>query len=325
MPDGWRMLELARDLLEGLPEALAQAWRMALVWLAFPLPAERRRAFERRLRGREQLARLRRSDAVVVSYGKAGRTWLRVMLSGYYQHRYGLSPRSLLGFDNFHRRDARIPRIFFTHDNYIADYTGHRKSKRDFYDKKVVLLVRSPQDTVVSQFFQWKYRMRAAKKRLNDYPEDTEISIFDFAMAPGAGLPKIVDFMNLWAAETPRVAHLLLVRYEDLRRDPAAELRRVVAFLDGAEDPASVHHAVAFASVENMRAMEQRRTFWLAGSRMTPGDAGNPDSFKVRRAKVGGYRDYFDDEQIARIDELVRAKLAPIYGYGATPPDRSRP
>ena len=106
-----------------------------------------------------------------------------------------------------------------------------------------------------------------------------------------------------------------------LRRDPEAQLGRIVAFLDGSQAPESIRHAVAYASVDNMRAMEERRTFWLSGTRMTARDAGNPDSFKVRRAKVGGYRDYFDDEQIARIDELVRGKLSPFYGYGA--PDRS--
>ena len=44
-----------------------------------------------------------------------------------------------------------------------------------------------------------------------------------------------------------------------------------------------------------MRKLEEKSTFWLAGSRMKPGDKANPNSFKVRRAKVGGYRDYFDD------------------------------
>ena len=168
------MFDFARDALAMLPEARARAGRVALVWFASPLPAVSRRAFERRMRGREQVALLRRADAVVVSYGKAGRTWLRVMLSGYYQRRYGLPARSLLGFENFHRRDARVPRIFFTHDNYIADYTGHRNSKSDYYPKRTVLLVRCPQDTVVSQYFQWKYRMRRAKKALNRYPEDRD-------------------------------------------------------------------------------------------------------------------------------------------------------
>ena len=46
-----------------------------------------------------------------------------------------------------------------------------------------------------------------------------------------------------------------------------------------------------------------------------PGKRGNPDSFKVRRAKVGGYRDYFDEEQAAAIDALMAARQAPLFGY----------
>ena len=170
-----------------------------LVMLAvFWMPADRKRHIERWLRGREEFRKLGLADVVVVSFGKSGRTWLRVMLSRFYQVRYGLGRRTLIGFDNLHRRNRRIPRIFFTHDNYLKDYTGHRDDKSDFYDKKVVLLVRDPRDVAVSQFFQWKFRMRAAKKGLNDYPEHgTEVSTFDFVMHPGGGLPKVIDFMNL--------------------------------------------------------------------------------------------------------------------------------
>ncbi|HVN40601.1 MAG TPA: sulfotransferase domain-containing protein [Myxococcota bacterium] len=311
------MRDLALEVLFGLPDTLATVGRRIAVWLATPLGVRRRRDLERWLRGRQQVSRLRRADVVVVSYGKAGRTWLRVLLSGFYHRVYGIPARSLLGFDNFHRRDARIPRVFFTHDNYIGDYTGHRDSKRDFYDKKVVLLVRSPQDTGVSQYFQWKHRMRPGKKRLNEYPEHgADVTIADFLMRPASGLPKIVDFMNRWAAEAPRIRELLLVRYEDLRADPEGQLRRIVRFLGGPTDDTAIRAAVAFASVENMRAMEERRAFWFSGLRMTQRDRANPDSYKVRRARVGGYRDYFDDEEVARIDALVRSRLSPFFGYG---------
>jgi hypothetical protein len=132
-----------------------------------------------------------------------------------------------------------------------------------------------------------------------------------------AGLPRIIDFMNLWASERERVRDLLIVRYEDLRADTAGEFARIVRFLGAPEDAAAIRGAVEYASVENMRKLEQKRVFWLAGGRMTPRDSANPDSYKVRRAKVGGYRDYFDDEEVARIDAMVRAKLSPVYGYGA--------
>ena len=46
-----------------------------------------------------------------------------------------------------------------------------------------------------------------------------------------------------------------------------------------------------------LKKLETKKAF--RGSRLIPGDKNNPDSFKVRRAKVGGYRDYFDDRQIA--------------------------
>jgi hypothetical protein len=45
-------------------------------------------------------------------------------------------------------------------------------------------------------------------------------------------------------------------------------------------------------------------------------DRDNPDSYKVRRAKVGGWRDYFDDAQCRAIDDYVNGRLDPLYGYG---------
>jgi hypothetical protein len=295
--------------------------RRLLGVLAFWLPAARRRRLERWLRGWEQSRKLARADVVVVSFGKSGRTWVRMLLSRYYQRCYGLSERSLLGFDNLHRRRRAIPRIFFTHDNYIQDYTGHRDSKRDFYGKRVVLLVRNPQDVAVSQYFQWRYRMKPAKKALNDYP-DHEMSMFDFVMSEEAGLPKVLRFLDVWAREAPRVADLMLLRYEDLRRAPEETFRALVRFVGGPDDADAIAEAVRYASVENMRALEQRRFFWRSGGRMKPRDRANPDSYKVRRAKVGGYRDYFDDAQCARIDALVRERLSPFYGYGGEAPAR---
>ena len=272
---------------------------------------------ERRTRGREEYRKLRLADCAVVSFGKSGRTWLRVMISRVYQLKYGLSRRYLLGFDNFHYKNPQIPKIFFTHDNYIKDFTGNENSKVDFYNKKVILLVRDPRDIAVSQFFQWKYRMRPGKKAINQYPEQEEadISVFDFVLRPNAGLPKIITFLNLWAEEFPRIKDILVVRYEDLRTHPEEILGRIMNFLGTPATEEQIGDGVAFASYDNMKKMEQKGVFWLSGGRLVPRDRQNPNSYKVRRAKVGGYRDYFDDKQVAEIDELVRTTLSPVYGY----------
>ena len=292
--------------------------REATVLALFFLPKEKKIRIERRLRGREEFHRLQQADCVIVSFGKSGRTWLRVMLSRFYQVKHNLSRRSFLGFDNFHRKNPAIPKVFFTHDNYLKDYTEHKDSKVDFYDKKVVLLARDPRDVAVSQFFQWKYRMRPHKKSLNDYPaHQQDISVYDFVTNPDAGIPKIIDFMNDWAQELPRIKNMLIVRYEDMRAQPEAVLKQIVEFMGTPGSTEDIREAVTFASYDNMKKLEEKKIFWLSGNRLVPKDKSNPNSFKVRRAKVGGYRDYFDDRQVAAIDAQVHDRLAPLYGYSS--------
>jgi hypothetical protein len=311
-------------LFSSAPQAMHSLWKKTsrvLLRMRMPLAgeAERLRA-ERKLRGREQYRKLQQADIVLVSFGKSGRTWLRVMLSRLYQQIYGLPERALIGFDNFHNMNRAIPRMFFTHDNYIGDYTGHTDSKVDFYGKKVVLLARDPRDVAVSQFFQWKYRMKTNKKAINQYPEHgADISIFDFVMHPTAGLMKVIGFLNLWAKEAPKVEDFFLLRYEDLKAHPVETLEKLVAFMGTPANDAQIRDAVEFSSYENMKKMEQKKTFWLSGGRMVPKDRSNPNSYKVRRAKVGGYRDYFDDRQVAEIEAFTAKNLSPIYGYTTAP------
>ncbi|HPG23988.1 MAG TPA: sulfotransferase, partial [Myxococcota bacterium] len=54
--------------------------REVIVALLFFLPEARRIRIERWLRGREETRRLERADVAIVSFGKSGRTWLRVMM-----------------------------------------------------------------------------------------------------------------------------------------------------------------------------------------------------------------------------------------------------
>ena len=301
-------------------QALQTGWkkftRQTLRTLMFFYPEERKLAAERKLRGREQYRKLQLADIVFVSFGKSGRTWLRVMLSGLYQQIYGLPKTALIGFNNFHSMNNAIPRMFFTHDNYIGNYTGHTDSKVDFYNKKVVLLARDPRDVAVSQFFQWKYRLKSSKRAINKYPEEnSDISLFDFVMKSDTGLKWVIGFLNLWAQEAAHMDEFFLLRYEDLKKNPVETLEKLVGFMGAPANDAHIRAAVEFSAYDNMKKMEEKRTFWLSGGRMVPKDRSNPNSYKVRRAKVGGYRDYFDDKQVAEIDAYVDKNLSPFFAY----------
>lgn len=285
-------------------------------------PRSRRIAIERRLRGKEEYRKLQLADWVLMSWGKSGRTWFRVMVSRFYQLKHGLPRRHLLEFDNLHKENPAIPSVLFSHNNYMRDYLEDWDTLNHFRGKKVVMLVRDPRDVAVSQFFQWKYRMRPHKMLLNQYPaQDEAVTTFEFVTNPACGVPKIVDCFNGWATALPELKDILIIRYEDLRVDPAAVMQQVLDFVGTPGTREQIEQSVEFASYDNMKKLEEKRVFWASGARVTAGDRKNPNSYKVRRGKVGGYRDYFEDRQVELIDKLVEQELDPVFGYQA--PDNS--
>jgi hypothetical protein len=303
-----------RQLLQTARKKLSRHW---LHWRMRGSTEAEILVAERKLRGVEQLEKLGRADVVVVSFGKSGRTWLRVMMSHLFRVMYKLPDNAIMGFDNFHNMNAAVPKIFFTHDNYIKDITGDFDTKQPFYGKRVVLLARDPRDVAVSQFFQWKFRMKPSKVAINNYPpRGTEMGVFDFITGDnGGGMQAVADYLNLWAKEADKLQSFHLLRYEDLRAEPHAQLRALLDFMKIDASEADLNAAVDYSSFENMKKMESRQQFRLAGGRMMPRDKNNPDSFKVRRAKVGGYRDYFDDNEVAAIDQQLAEQLDPMFGY----------
>jgi alcohol sulfotransferase len=306
-----------QNLRQGWQTGRKKLSRQFLHWRMRGQPEADILAAERKLRGVEQFDKLQRADIVIVSFGKSGRTWLRVMISHLFRLMYGLPENAVLGFDNFHNLNRAVPKTFFTHDNYIKDFTGDSSSKVPFYDKRVILLARDPRDVAVSQFFQWKFRLKTSKVAINNYPpRDSDISLFDFVMGDNGGsMRAVTDYLNLWAREAHQLEHFHLLRYEDLRSRPREELRRLLDFMQVDATDAQVNGAVDYSSYDNMKKMESAQQFRMAGGRMMPRDKDNPDSYKVRRAKVGGYRDYFTDEEVAAIDRRLVDTLDPMFNY----------
>jgi hypothetical protein len=270
---------------------------------------------ERWFRGYEDSKKLENADGVVISYGKSGRTWLRVLIWRYFAKRNGYAGEGISEFDEFRHRNPNVPVLFFTHDNYLKDYAGHDSKSRLYGRARVVLLVRDPRDTAVSQYFQWRHRIVPRKKVLNNYPL-SETDLYSFISGEQSGIPKIIEFMNAWAREIDRMPHVLVVKYEDLRADTKSELRRVLEFFGQQPTSEELEDAVNFASVENMRRMELENAGNASAHRsLRPADANDPSSFKVRRAKVGGWRDYVTEEQSDAIDRMVKDRLDPAFGY----------
>lgn len=282
----------------------------SFVWQLVP---DRVKQFKRNVK---RLTKLRDADVVVVSYPKSGRTWLAVMISHVYHQKYEITENKIIRFDNFHRVNPEIPRIFFTHNSQRFRPNAPLASVDDYRIKKLLLLVRDPRDVLVSSYFH--FTKRYLPKNAAGVPHaryDGPDGLFAYVVDQ---LPRVLDFLNDWSRNLGSIEKALLVRYEDLREDPIAQLTRVMSFIGGEFSSELIENAVSFGSFENLRERESRRFF--ESSRLQPRDDRDASSFKVRRGKVGGYRDYLTDEQADRIDAVLSERLVADLGYNRPNP-----
>jgi hypothetical protein len=280
-----------------------------------PLPPSTRLYIQRRGRGRRELRRLRRADVAVMAFAKSGRTWLRVMLSRLYQTKFGLPADEMLQFGNYHRMNAAIPVFLFAHGTYARIASRLPPPLTEFDHKKTIFLARHPCDIAVSYYFQSVHRTKPYRRDIVNLPPNiADMKLVDFVMSKDHGLPFIIGYLNEWAGTLARIEQGLLVRYEDMRQEPAAALRRIADFIGESFANEQIAEAVAFASFDRLKDMERADHF--GSRRLSARDPSNPDSFKVRRGKIGGFRDYFTPAETAVMEEMVRTRLVPLFGYG---------
>jgi hypothetical protein len=249
-------------------------------------------------------------DALVVSIPKSGRTWVRTFLCAYFCEKIG-QPFTL----ELEQYEA-VPSVIYTHDLF------EQRTKADRWDKlrgkyliparersrlPIILLARDPRDAFVSHFVQ-------LTRRTKETPEEIkQRSLPELLRDPRFGIQSIIEVMNSWLAEWSGRSNFLLLRYEDLRAEPAPGFRKLLQLLG--EKPINheaFEHALQFSAFGSMKERERHGGF---GSKiLRPGDAADPESFKVRRGKIGGFAEYLSAEE-QRFAAGVLQKLDPGFGY----------
>ena len=216
-----------------------------------------------------------RGTPVVASYPKSGRTWLRIML------------------------DELGIRAEYTH---FGAGVGQPRRVEELTPnplwcagRPTLLLLRHPLDTLVSSYFQ------ATRRRAT-----FSGSLAEFAQHPSLGIEKLLRWNLLWAERGVELPRFGIVEYEAMHADPRVVLQQAAAIFHAARRDAEIARAVAAGSIETMRANEQAGTYRARYRRaLVPRDQSDPESFKVRRGVVGGFRDYLAAEDVARCEEAL--------------------
>jgi Sulfotransferase domain len=250
-------------------------------------------------------AELSGGDAIVVSIPKSGRTWLRTFLSAYFCARYE-HPFSL---DLTKYGDPRIPRVIYSHDLF------EHRTKGRWWDRargkylipaselrrtQIILLARDPRDAFVSHYVQ------LTRPTADASDEVKTKTAGEMLRDPFLGIGQIVRTMNDWLAEFGDRPNVTLVRYEDLRSRPAEQFGRVVTAVG--EQRISQEHldaALRFSEFNNMQKLEAAGAF--DSKILQPRDMKDPESFNVRRGRIGGYADYLSARDIQYANETISA------------------
>lgn len=271
----------------------------------------------------------------LASYPKSGNTWLRLLLASYER------PDGAAGFDALDdiptaagratlddlagvessdllaaEIDLLRPRVY---ERMAAETTRRRAFKvHDAYfmndagepcfppsaSAGVVYAIRNPLDVAVSFAHHMGYPLSDA----------VDIVCDERAALGGSrrrGTHMLRERLLSWSAhvrswvEAPQLRRHV-VRYEDLCRDPAAELRAIVTFLGHETDDARLRRAVEDTTFDSLQAREAAEGFHEVQPRST--------APFFRRGRPGGWRGALTSEQVRRIID-TQGETMRRFGY----------
>ncbi len=244
-------------------------------------------------------------DAVVVSYPKCGRTWLRAMLTLYFARLYGTPKDLLIDFANLHLLDPRVPRIYFSHEvDYKGAPAGVRIDRRRLARKKLIFLARDPRDVIVSLYAHRVHRDR-----------DWEGPLEAFIDADEGGLATALRYYQLWNDFLAGHREAVVLRYEDVHADPAAALATVLRHLGQAVDEAALDACIEESAFDRLKRMEARSEF--RSGRLSARNLDNPQAAKVRRGIVGGFVEDLNPATARAVGRRMESHLRGAFGYRA--------
>ncbi len=287
------------------------------------MPAKTRVALRRKQLAKLELAKAHAANFLIIGHPKSGNTWLKVMISRLYQLRYNLPESKLINTDEFARKIPEIPRLaatngYYSYEGEVGKLLAAGAADNPLRHKPVLFLARNPIDIAVSWYHQFTKRQSRAKQELINHWIDNPIDrhsvqMWEFVRHSDIGLPALIEYQNTWVRNIADLPHGLLTRYEDLRAEPVATLHAITQHMGEDFSTDEVRAAVEWGSFDNLQSLETRGTFSQGGMKLVNRD--DPSTYKVRRGKVGGYREDFDAGQVAELEALVRDNILPELGY----------
>lgn len=239
-------------------------------------------------------------DTFLVSYPRSGNTWTRFLIANLvypeknvsFANIESLIPDTASQSNRALKRTPR-PRIIKTHQ-----YFDHRYPK-------TIYIVRDPRDIALSYYdFQRRSRQIEDGYELERYVDD-----FVSGRLSSADWGTWAENVASWIFTRGQRKEFLLLRYEDMIKDPASELARIAAFLGVEPSTAELHKAIELSSADRMRKLEKLEALQWIGTRNH-----RKDIPFVGKARSGGWRTSLPERSVHQI-ESAWGELMTVLGY----------
>lgn len=264
-------------------------------------------------------------DVVVASIPKCGTTWLAALAFATMARRayppagadhplLRLNPHHVAPFMDLFFAQGReavldalpSPRLMFTHMPLaMLPRAVPPASGAGGGGCRVVYICREPKDMAVSL---WHFRRVLC-------PELSFADTFESFCAGRSSGPFWDHILGYWRASAATPDNVLFLRYEELLRDPADNVRKLARFVglpfsDAEEEAGVVHAIVELCNLDNMRSLEANKSGHLPYINF-------PNKSLFRKGVAGDWVNHMTPEMARRMDDIVAEKFR---GTGLTFP-----
>jgi len=236
-------------------------------------------------------------DVFIVSYPKSGNTWTRFLIGNLIHQDEPVTFANVEYlvpsiYSHPDRTLRRLPRLLKSHECFDPRY------------RKIIYIVRDPRDVAVSCYHYYiKMGWLSETCSLHDFVPRFLVPEFEINFGSWS------DNVMSWVSMRQHTDTFLFFRYEDMLRQPAAELARVASFLNIEPTPARLGRAVTLSAADRMRELEKKE-----GDKWTLIKDTRKDKPFVREAKSGGWRKVLRTESVAQI-EVAWGSVMERFGY----------
>jgi Sulfotransferase domain len=225
-------------------------------------------------------------DVFIVSYPKSGNTWTRFLIANLIYTENAPDFRNINelipdpeALSKRHLAKMARPRIVKTHQCFHPCY------------RKIIFVVRDPRDVAVSLY----YFHRKGGVYADGYSMEEHVKGFVSNVSPLYG--KWGENVASWLAARGNDPDFLLLRYEDMLKDPAEELRKVASFLRIEAGQDRIALAVERSSADNMRKLERSQALLWSSTKET-----GQDIPFVRTARSGNWQAELSRTSVIQIE-----------------------